>query len=116
MFEQVGPLTRLTIHVVWTMTASDPRLSGQQEIAGVWMIDPRDDTFVGHGEWMSALTLTLSPGLTRVELSRRIGAHSPGPQEPVAANRLARHEPDDCSGQPPGSVLPINPGAVRCLA
>ena len=57
VFEQVGPLTRLTVHVFWTMTASDPRLSGPQDITGVWMIDPRDGTFVGHGKWTSALTM-----------------------------------------------------------
>ncbi len=55
--ETVGPLTRLTVHVVWTMTASDPRLSGLQDITGVWMMDPRDVTFVGHGKWTSALIM-----------------------------------------------------------
>ncbi len=55
--EQVGPLTRLTIHVLWTHTASDPRLSGQEDITGVWMIDPRDGTFVGHGEYTLTLTM-----------------------------------------------------------
>ena len=55
--EQVGPLTRLTVHVLWTFTASDPRLNGLQDITGVWMIDPRNGTFVGHGEWTSALTM-----------------------------------------------------------
>ena len=57
VFEQVGPLTRLTVHVVWTMTGSDPRLSGPQDITGVWMMDPRDGTFVGHGEFTQALTM-----------------------------------------------------------
>ncbi len=57
VLEAVGPLTRLTVHVLWTMTASDSRLSGVQEITGVWMMDPRDGTFVGHGEWTSALSL-----------------------------------------------------------
>ncbi len=55
--EQVGPLTRMTVHVVWTMTASDPRLSGLQDITGVWMIDARDKTFVGHGKFTSALAM-----------------------------------------------------------
>ncbi len=55
--EQVGPLTRLTVHVLWTMTASDPRLSGLEEVTGVHMIDPRDGTFVGHGKYTLALTL-----------------------------------------------------------
>ncbi len=55
--EKVGPLTSMTVHVLWTMTASDPRLSGLQEIAGLWMIDPRDGTFVGHGEFTSVLTM-----------------------------------------------------------
>ncbi len=57
VFEQVGPLTRLTVHVVWTLTASDPRVSGSEEITGVWMIDTRDNpwTFVGHGTWTSVL-------------------------------------------------------------
>ncbi len=55
--EQVGPLTRMTVHVLWTFTASDPRLNGLQDISGVWMIDPRDGTFVGHGEWTSVLTM-----------------------------------------------------------
>ena len=57
VLEQVGPLTRLTVHVLWTVTASDPRLNGFQDIAGVWMIDPRDGTAVGHGEFTQALTL-----------------------------------------------------------
>ena len=57
VFEQVGPLTRLTVHVLWTFTASDPRLSGPQDITGVWMMDPRDGTFVGHGEFTQALTM-----------------------------------------------------------
>ena len=57
VFEQVGPLTRLTVHVLWTMTASDPRLSGLEEVTGVHMIDPRDGTFVGHGKYTLALTL-----------------------------------------------------------
>ncbi len=57
MVEQVGPLTRLTVHVRWTMTASDPRLSGSQDITGVWMIDPRDGSFVGHGEFTTSLEL-----------------------------------------------------------
>jgi len=50
-------LTRLTVHVLWTMTASDPRLSRLHEITGVHMMDPRDGTFVGHGNWTSALTM-----------------------------------------------------------
>jgi len=57
VFEQVGPLTRMTIHVTWTFTASDPRLSGLQDITGVWVIDSRDGTFVGHGEFTEALTM-----------------------------------------------------------
>ena len=57
VFEQVGPLTRLTVHVLWTMTASDPRLSGSQDITGVWMIDPRDGSFVGHGQFTTPLNL-----------------------------------------------------------
>lgn len=57
VFEQVGPLTRLTVHVRWTFTASDDRWNGYQYITGVWMIDPRDNTFVGHGEWTSTLTI-----------------------------------------------------------
>ncbi len=57
VLEQVGPLTRLTVHVVWTMTASDPSLSGLQDVTGVWMIDPRDGSFVGHGTYTMALTL-----------------------------------------------------------
>ena len=57
VFEQVGPLTRLTVHVVWTMTASDPSLSGLEDVTGVWMMDPRDGTFVGHGKWTEALTM-----------------------------------------------------------
>ena len=57
VFEQVGPLTRLTVHVLWSLTASDPRLSGPQDITGVWMIDPRDGTFVGHGTYTMALTM-----------------------------------------------------------
>jgi hypothetical protein len=56
VIEQVGPLTRLTVRVVWTMTASDPRLSGVQDVTGVWMIDPRDGTSVGHGKYTMALT------------------------------------------------------------
>ena len=57
VFEQVGPLTRLTVHVLWSLTASDPRLSGPQDITGVWMIDPRDGTFVGHGTYTMALAM-----------------------------------------------------------
>ncbi len=55
--EQVGPLTRLTVHVRWTFTASDPRMDGFQDITGVWTIDPRDGSFVGHGEFTSPLNL-----------------------------------------------------------
>ena len=55
--EHVGPLTRLTVHVRWTFTASDPRLSGYQDITGVWMMDPRDGTFVGHGRFTQANTM-----------------------------------------------------------
>ena len=55
--EHVGPLTRLTVHVLWTFTASDPRLNGLQDITGVWMIDPRDGSFVGHGQFTTPLNL-----------------------------------------------------------
>ncbi len=59
VFEQVGPLTRLTVHVLYTQLCPDPRLEGTAEITGVWMIDMRDNpwTYVGHGKWTSALTL-----------------------------------------------------------
>jgi len=60
VFEQVGPLTRLTVHVSYTqLCPDDPRLEGTMEVTGVWMIDMRDNpwTFVGHGEWTSALTM-----------------------------------------------------------
>ncbi len=57
--QQVGPLTRLTVHVLYTQLCPDPRLEGTAEITGVWMIDTRDNpwTFVGHGKWKSALSL-----------------------------------------------------------
>jgi len=57
VIEPVGPLTRMTVHVLWTATGSDPRLEGLQEIIGVWMIDPRDGSSVGRGKWTSVLTL-----------------------------------------------------------
>ena len=57
VIEQVGPLTRMTVHVLWTATGSDPRLEGLQERTGVWMIDPRDNSSVGHGKWTSVLAL-----------------------------------------------------------
>ena len=57
VIEHVGPLTRMTVHVLWTATGSDPRLEGLQEITGVWMIDPRDGSSVGYGKWTSVLTL-----------------------------------------------------------
>ncbi len=58
--EQVGPLTRLTVHVSYTqLCPDDPRLAGTMEVTGVWMIDMRDSpwTFVGHGKWTSTLTM-----------------------------------------------------------
>ncbi len=57
--EQVGPLTRLTVHVRYTQVCpDDPRLEGTMEVSGVWMIDMRNSpwTFVGHGVWKSVLT------------------------------------------------------------
>lgn len=57
VIEQVGPLTRMTVHVLWAAVGSDPRLEGAQVITGVWMIDSRDGTAVGHGKWTSMLTL-----------------------------------------------------------
>ncbi len=59
VFEQVGPLTRLTVHVSYTQHCSDPRLEGMADITGVWMIDMRDNpwTFVGHGKWTAAFTM-----------------------------------------------------------
>ena len=55
--EQVGSLTRLTVHVSYTQLCSDPRLEGTMEVTGVWLIDPRNVTSVGHGEWTSACTM-----------------------------------------------------------
>jgi len=57
LFEQVGPLTCMTVHVFWTLTASDPRLDGLMDITGVWMIDSRDGTSVGYGKWQSVGTI-----------------------------------------------------------
>lgn len=57
VIEPVGPLTRMTVHVLWSVEASEPGLSGLQEIVGVWMIDPRDGSVVGHGKWTMALTM-----------------------------------------------------------
>ncbi len=60
VFEQVGPLTRLTVHVSYlSHCPDDQRLEGTMEITGVWMIDMRNNpwTFVGHGKWTSVLTL-----------------------------------------------------------
>ncbi len=59
VFEQVGPLTRLTVHVAYTQLCPDPRLAGTMEVIGVWMIDMRDNpwTFVGHGQWKSVLSM-----------------------------------------------------------
>ncbi len=57
VFEQVGPLTFLTVHVSYTQLCPDPRLEGTMEVTGVWVIDPRDGTFVGHGKWTSVLTI-----------------------------------------------------------
>lgn len=59
VYEPVGPLLRMTVHVTYTQHSSDPRLEGTSDITGVWMIDMRDTPwgYVGHGKWTATLTM-----------------------------------------------------------
>ncbi len=59
VYQPVGPLLRMTVHVSYQQHCPDPRLEGISEITGVWMIDMRDTpwSYVGHGKWTATLTM-----------------------------------------------------------